>query len=137
MNLARYRTLSDSISQAIVVIALFTTFALIAYSTLKGEITIGDLVMYFLAFQVGIGFIQAILSSMAGLYEDNLFLTNFYQFLDLEPQIRSPDNPIPVPTRSTRRSSSGMSVSLTRGGKRCACRGESCAQPWRGYCPCG
>ena len=97
LNLARYRTLSDSISQVIVVIALFSTFALIAYSTLKGEITVGDLVMYFLAFQLGIGFIQAILSSLAGLYEDNLFLTNFYQFLDLRPQIRSPDNPVPVP----------------------------------------
>lgn len=97
LNLARYRTLSSCISQGIVVTALFGTFAIIAYSALQGEITIGDLVMYFMAFQLGIGFIQAILSSLAGLYEDNLFLTNFYQFLDLEPEIRTPRHPLPVP----------------------------------------
>lgn len=33
----------------------------------------------------------------AGLYEDNLFLTNFYQFLDLKPTIKAPSDPVPVP----------------------------------------
>ncbi len=97
LQLAKYRTLSDSASQAIVVIALFGTFAFIAYSTLQNTISVGDLVMYFLAFQLGIGFIQAILRSLAGLYEDSLFLTNFYQFLDLKPAIHSPEQPVPVP----------------------------------------
>ena len=97
LQLGRYRTLSDSASQAIVVIALFGTFAFIAYSALDGTITVGDLVMYFLAFQLGIGFIQAILNSLAGLYEDNLFLANFYQFLDLEPTIHAPEIPVVVP----------------------------------------
>jgi ATP-binding cassette subfamily B protein len=31
------------------------------------------------------------------LYEDNLFLTNYYEFLDLKPAIMSPDHPVPVP----------------------------------------
>jgi len=53
--------------------------------------------MYFMAFQLGLGFIQTILGALARLYEDNLFLTNFYQFLDLKPAILSPDNPLPVP----------------------------------------
>jgi ATP-binding cassette subfamily B protein len=53
--------------------------------------------MYFLAFQLGLGYIQAILGSLAGLYEDNLFLTHFYKFLDLHPAILSPDHPVPVP----------------------------------------
>lgn len=97
LQLGKYRTLSDSASQAIVVIALFGTFAFIAYSALEGTITVGDLVMYFLAFQLGIGFIQAILTSLAGLYEDNLFLANFYQFLDLTPVIQAPENPVRIP----------------------------------------
>ena len=37
------------------------------------------------------------LQSLAGLYEDNLFLTNLYEFLDLQPRIREPANPRPVP----------------------------------------
>lgn len=103
LKLAQYRTLSDSASQVIVVIALFGTFAFIAYSTLQKTISVGDLVMYFLAFQLGIGFIQAILNSLAGLYEDNLFLTNFYQFLDLKPAIHSPVQPVPVPKQNDQR----------------------------------
>jgi len=50
-----------------------------------------------MAFQLGLGFIQAILGALAGLYEDSLFLSNYYQFLDLEPAILSPDHPLPIP----------------------------------------
>jgi ATP-binding cassette subfamily B protein len=39
---------------------------------------------------------------MAGLYEDNLFLTNFYKFMDLKPKVQVPVNPTPTPTRISR-----------------------------------
>jgi len=97
LQLAKHRTVADIISQSIALIALFGSFAFIAYAALTGEITVGDLVMYFMAFQLGLGFIQAILRSLAGLYEDGLFLTNFYEFLDLIPAIRSPEQPVSVP----------------------------------------
>jgi ATP-binding cassette subfamily B protein len=103
LNLARYRTIADVLTNAIAVIALFGSFAFVAYAGLIGRITIGDLVMYFMAFQLGLGFIQAILRALAGLYEDNLFLTNFYQFLDLKPAILSPDHPVPVPESQSQR----------------------------------
>jgi ATP-binding cassette subfamily B protein len=88
---------ADFLSNAIAIIALFGSFAFVAYAGLTGTITIGDLVMYFMAFQLGLGFIQAILGALARLYEDNLFLTNYYEFLDLKPAIMSPDHPVPVP----------------------------------------
>ena len=34
---------------------------------------------------------------MAGLYEDNLFLRNLFEFLDLEPRVEDPKEPLPVP----------------------------------------
>jgi ATP-binding cassette subfamily B protein len=100
MVLVRSRTIADILSRSIAIVALFGSFAFIAIEALNGVITIGALVMYFMAFQIGLGFIQGILHAMAGLYEDNLFLTNFYQFLDLEPSIRSPLHPVPVPQPS-------------------------------------
>ena len=103
LNLARYRTVADVLSSSVAVIALFASYAFIAYSGLTGAITIGSLVMYFMAFQLGLGFIQTILGALARLYEDNLFLTNFYQFLDLKPAILSPDNAVPVPESLTQR----------------------------------
>lgn len=103
ITLAKHRTVADIVSQAIALIALFGSFAFIAYATLTGEITVGDLVMYFMAFQLGLGFIQVILRSLAGLYEDSLFLTNFYQFLDLKPAIQSPAEPALIPRPDVQR----------------------------------
>jgi ATP-binding cassette, subfamily B, bacterial len=97
LGLARKGAVADVFSQSVAVTALFGSYAFIVYSALAGKITIGDLVMYFLAFQLGLGYIQAILGTLAGLYEDNLFLSNFYQFLDLKPSILSSDHPAPVP----------------------------------------
>lgn len=37
------------------------------------------------------------MGDLAGLYEDNLFVSNFYEFLDLEPKIKEPPHPIAFP----------------------------------------
>jgi ATP-binding cassette subfamily B protein len=62
-----------------------------------GKITLGDLVMYYQAFQRVQGSLQGILSSLAGLYEDNLFLSNLYEFLDLKRTVIEPVHARPVP----------------------------------------
>jgi ATP-binding cassette, subfamily B, bacterial len=62
-----------------------------------GTITLGDLAMYAQAFQRVQGSLQGILGSLAGLVEDNLFLTNLYEFLDLKRTVVEPDPAQPVP----------------------------------------
>ncbi len=91
------RSLADIVAQAISVVALFGALLYIAQQTYLGYITVGSLVMYFGAFQQGQSFMQTMLSSLAGLYEDNLFLSNLYEFLGLEPKVREPTDPRPVP----------------------------------------
>lgn len=97
LTLARRRSLSEFLVQGAATLAIFGALAFIAYQAVIGSITLGGLVMYYQGFQSGLGFLQAILRGLAGLYEDNLFLTNFYQFLDLKPAIQSPPQPQPVP----------------------------------------
>jgi ATP-binding cassette subfamily B protein len=95
--LSRHRVLYDLFAQTVSIIALFGSLAWIALQTVRGAITLGDLVVFYLGFQNGLNFLQAALRSLAGLYEDNLFLTNLYQFLDLKPKIVAPPKPCPVP----------------------------------------
>ncbi len=67
-------------------------FIYIAYQTIQGQLQIGDLFIYQQALQRGESALQGVLSSLSGLYEDNLFLTNLYEFLDLKPKIADQPN---------------------------------------------
>jgi ATP-binding cassette subfamily B protein len=99
LSLAARRAALDLATQTLATFAIFGTFAFICYRTINGPVTIGGLVMYYLAFQSGLNFLQAALRGIAGIYEDNLFLTGLYQFLDLKPKISVPERPQPVPSR--------------------------------------
>jgi ATP-binding cassette subfamily B protein len=87
----------ELISEAFAVLAIFGSLALIAYRTVQGVMTLGDMVMYYQAFQQAQGHLKEILGGLASLYENNLFLSNFYEFLDLKPRVAVPQRAMPVP----------------------------------------
>ena len=93
------RAFGDFIAQASSTVAVFGAFVYIALKTARGDITLGDMVMYFQAFQRGLTFLKTLLESGAQMYEDNLFLSHLYEFLALKPLIREPENPSPVPDK--------------------------------------
>ncbi len=97
IGLLTRRSAADFAAQAGATAVVFGTYGYIAFEAVKGTITIGDLVMYFGAFQRGLSALQELLGGLAGLYEDNLFLTNFTEFMDIEPRVTTPDRPKPVP----------------------------------------
>jgi ATP-binding cassette subfamily B protein len=97
LEIVTRRSVAELVTQASVTLAVFGSYAFIAYRTVQGAITLGDLVMYYQAFQRGQGFLQEMLGGLAGLYEDNLFLSNLYEFLDLKPKVVEPHHPRPVP----------------------------------------
>jgi ATP-binding cassette subfamily B protein len=90
-----------TLAQIISVIVIYGLFALIAYRTMQGNQTIGDLVMFFQASQRGEGFLKGLLHGLARLYENNLFLSNLYEFLNLDRRVKEPPHPLnmPVPIR--------------------------------------
>jgi ATP-binding cassette subfamily B protein len=97
LDLSNRRVLAEFIVQGIATLTVYATVGLAAYHTLRGQITIGDLMMIYLGFQNGLGALQAVLYGLAELYENNLFLTNFYQFMALKPAIQPPADPRPMP----------------------------------------
>ncbi|MBD3277598.1 MAG: ATP-binding cassette domain-containing protein [Candidatus Aegiribacteria sp.] len=97
LNIARRRALADLGTQVMATVLVYGSLAFIVHRTLAGAVTIGGMVMYFRAFQKGLGYLKGLLGSIAGLYEGNLFLSNLFEFLDLEPAITSPDKPRKFP----------------------------------------
>ena len=97
LQMATRRSLSELLTQVLGTLAVFGCCGFIAYWAVQGAITLGSLVMYFQAFQRGQGFLQELLGSLAGLYEDNLFLANLYEFLDLKPKVIEPRQAKPFP----------------------------------------
>ena len=93
LSLAGRRARADFLVQALASLAVYGTFAFTSYQAILGVITLGDLVMYYQGFQTGLGALQGVLRGLAGLYEDNLFLSFFYDFLDLQPAVRAPTAP--------------------------------------------
>jgi ATP-binding cassette subfamily B protein len=97
LTLATRRALSELVPETSAALALFASFAFIAYRTVQGMLTLGDLVMYYQAFQRGQDFLSNLLNSLVSLYEDNLFLSNLYEFLDLKRTVLEPLHPQAVP----------------------------------------
>jgi ABC-type multidrug transport system fused ATPase/permease subunit len=63
-------------------IVFYGAFAWVIVSTVVGHTTIGEMTMYLMVFKQGQAAIKASLSAISGMYEDNLYLSNLYEFLD-------------------------------------------------------
>ena len=70
-------------------LALYGAYAWIAVSTVKGAITLGQMTMYLMLFRQGQSAVSAGLSAIGGMYEDNLYLSTLYEYLE---------TPVPPPT---------------------------------------
>ena len=77
--------------------AAYGSLAFIAHGALQGAITLGELVLYFGAFQVAMGSLRPTLGGLAELYENNLFLSSLYEFLDVPRSVPEPIQPKPMP----------------------------------------
>jgi ATP-binding cassette subfamily B protein len=97
LAIMRRRSIADFMAQTFATAAIYGSYAYVSYQAMWGQITLGDLVMYYQAFQRVQGFFQGILGSLARLYEDNLFLSNLYEFLDLKRTVSEPLHATPVP----------------------------------------
>src|SRR5262249_57453906 len=54
----------------------------IALAAIDGAITIGAMTMYVLVFKQAQSALSSALGDVGGMYEDNLYLSNLYEFLD-------------------------------------------------------
>lgn len=69
--------------------AFYGAYAWIVMTTIHGGITLGAMTMYLVLFRQGQSAVAASLSAVSGMYEDNLYLSNLYEFLEQPVSMRS------------------------------------------------
>ena len=62
--------------------ALYGAFAWVVIATVLGQLSLGEMTMYVMVFRQGQSAVSASLSSINGMYEDHLYLSSLYEFLE-------------------------------------------------------
>lgn len=62
--------------------AFYVAYVWIVIEAIVGTITLGELTMYLVVFRQGQSAFASILASIGGMYEDSLYLSNLYEFLE-------------------------------------------------------
>ena len=70
-------------------IAFYGMYLWIAIATIDGDLSIGAMSMYVVVFRQAQQALGSALGDIGGMYEDNLYLSNLYEFLDTAPIARS------------------------------------------------
>lgn len=65
--------------------AFYGCYALVALQAAAGLITLGTMTLYITAFRQGQSAFQSTLNALGSMYENNLYMSNLFQFLRIEP----------------------------------------------------
>ncbi len=76
--------------------AFYASYVAMGLAAAAGKITLGQMTLYVLAFRQGQSAFQAILAAVGGMYEDNLYMSNLFDFLEIDEKKRvsGPAGPI-------------------------------------------
>jgi ATP-binding cassette, subfamily B, bacterial len=99
INIIRRRTVIELISNLFIASALLIMLLFIARLTINGKLSLGQMAMFLLAFRQGMMYVKDLFGSLAGLYEDGLFIGDTFEFLNLKESVTAAEpvvNPLPL-----------------------------------------
>lgn len=97
IGLQREQIIGQMISSCISLLIVGLAMLVIIQQALNGLMTLGQLLVFYQIFDRGQILLRSLLSSMASIYSHSLFLSDLFAFLDLQPQVIEPSEPIAVP----------------------------------------
>lgn len=79
-------------------LTLGLTVGWVGWQAVLGVFSLGDVAMFWQATNQGRNLIRNLLSSVDNIYRNLLFLEDLFEFLDMEPQLVDPADPVDVPS---------------------------------------
>jgi ATP-binding cassette subfamily B protein len=89
-QLARRKSAAGLVLGALSLLAFYASYLYMADRAARARISLGDLTLYLAAFRQGQAAIQSALASIGSLYEDGLFVSNLFAYLDISASGESP-----------------------------------------------
>ncbi|MCL4393896.1 MAG: ABC transporter ATP-binding protein/permease [Chloroflexi bacterium] len=95
--IAQRRSIASFAWGMLATLSYYVSYAWIVWSAVGNLITLGDMTLYLGIFRGSQSTFEAIFNGLSELYENALFMSNLFTFLDLKPQMVPPAAPVPVP----------------------------------------
>jgi ATP-binding cassette subfamily B protein len=96
-TLAVRRNLVSTLLVTVGTLGYYGAYAVIIYRTVMGDFTIGTLTFLAGSFRQSRSLIQSVLLSLSSIYEQSLYLSDLFTFLDVQPSVVSKPGARPVP----------------------------------------
>lgn len=94
----RKQSLAKLGASAAALIVSGATIAWMFWRALHGLATLGDLALFYQAFNQGQGLMRSLLGSLSKILTNSLYLGNLFKFLELKPAVVDPPQPTSAPT---------------------------------------
>lgn len=69
-------------------LAFYGAYGWVVVETISGTLTLGEMTMYLMVFKQGQAALSASLTAISGMYEDNLYLSNLYEYLEQPVEVK-------------------------------------------------
>lgn len=97
MQLAWDQGLAELAAATTALLITGLTLAWMLWKAMQGSLTLGDLALFYQAFQQGQRLMGTLFENLSEIYSNSLFLSDMFEFLALEPQVTDPMQPAAVP----------------------------------------
>ena len=97
LDLLRRQVIAKLIAGIMALLVTGATMAWIVWRALRGEATLGDLALFYQAFNQGQSLVGGLLQGMGQIYTNTLFLEHVFDFLDRRNRMVDPAEPAPFP----------------------------------------
>jgi ATP-binding cassette subfamily B protein len=95
--IAQRRSLTSLGWGLVATLTYYFSYAWIVFRAIGSAITLGDMTMYLSIFRGSQDTFESIFYGLSELYENGLFMSNLFTFLELQPQLPQAANPRPAP----------------------------------------
>ena len=96
-SLIKRKLVLEFIAGCMALIITGVTLGWMGWQALQGAITLGTLALFYQAFNQGQQLLRSMVGNFSEGYSNALFLTDLFEFLDLQPKIVNSETPVPAP----------------------------------------